>query len=76
MLRRIIGLLLIITGTWLLIQGWQRKDSLLGSMSETGTRIANRFDGGARTPKHMIYMAGGSLMIACGAILTVSKRKG
>ena len=76
MLRRIIGLILICVGAWLLIRGWQRKDSLLGSISETGTKIANRFDGGARTPKHMMYMVGGGLIIACGAILTFSKSKG
>jgi len=76
MLRRIIGFILICVGAWLLIRGWQRKDSLLGSISETGTKIANRFDGGTRTPTHVVYVVGGGLLIACGTVLTLSKRKG
>lgn len=73
--RRIIGLVLICAGTWIFAQGWSRKDSLLGSMSETGTRIANKFDGGSRTPKHMLYLAGGGLLIASGAVFAFSGRR-
>ncbi len=69
MQRRIIGLILVCIGAWIFARGWERKDSVLGSLSETGSRIANRFDGGARTPKHMIYLGGGGLMIVCGAAL-------
>ena len=77
MLRRIIGLILVCAGTWIFAQGWSRKDSLLGSISETGSSIANKFDGGSRTPKHMLYLAGGGLLIISGAIVAFSgKRSG
>jgi hypothetical protein len=75
MLRRIIGLILVCVGTWIFAQGWSRKDSLLGSISETGTSIANKFDGGSRTPKHMLYLTGGSLLIVSGAIVAFSGRR-
>jgi len=74
MIKRILGLALVLVGIWLFAAGWSRKDSLMGSLSETGTSIANKFDGGARTPKHMIYLGGGVLLAASGAFLVFSGR--
>jgi len=74
MLRKILGLALVVAGVWLFAAGWSRKDSLMGSLSETGTSIANKFDGGARTPKHMIYLGGGVILAVSGAFLVFSGR--
>ncbi|MFT3867731.1 MAG: DUF3185 family protein [Nibricoccus sp.] len=74
MIKRILGLVLIFAGVWLFAAGWSRKDSLMGSLAETGTSIANKFDGGARTPKHMIYLGGGVLVAVSGAILVFSRQ--
>jgi hypothetical protein len=74
MIRTLLALVLIVAGVWLFAAGWSRKDSLMGSLSETGTSIANKFDGGARTPKHMIYMGGGVVLAVGGAIALFSRR--
>jgi hypothetical protein len=76
MLSRIIGLVLVVGGVWLFAQGWSRKDSLMGSLSETGTSLANKFDGGSRTPKHMVYMGSGVILAASGAILLFRNKRG
>ena len=76
MFTRIIGILLVVGGVWLFAQGWSRKDSVLGSLSETGTSLANKFDGGSRTPKHMLYMGGGVILAASGAILLFRDKRG
>jgi len=76
MLSKIIGILLVAGGVWLFAQGWSRKDSVLGSLSETGTSLANKFDGGSRTPKHIVYMGGGVILAASGAILLFRDKRG
>ena len=76
MFSRFIGLLLVVGGVWLFAQGWARKDSVLGSLSETGTSLANKFDGGSRTPKHMLYMGGGVILAASGAIFLFRNKRG
>ena len=76
MFTKIIGVFLVVGGVWLFVQGWSRKDSVLGSLSETGTSLANKFDGGSRTPKHMLYMGGGVILAASGAILLFRDKRG
>lgn len=75
MIKPILGLILVGAGVWLFAAGWSRKDSLLGTLSETGTSIANKFDGGSRTPKHYVYLGGGVVLVAGGALLLL-KRSG
>ena len=66
-MKTIVGLLLIIGGIYLFIQGWNRKESLVGQASEAGTQLANAVDGGTRTPKHVGYMIGGGVLVLVGA---------
>ncbi|HRE79910.1 MAG TPA: DUF3185 family protein [Opitutaceae bacterium] len=66
-MNKIIGIVLIVVGGFLFFQGLQRKDSLVGGASEVGTKVANAVDGGTRTPKHIIYMVGGGLLVLVGA---------
>lgn len=74
MIKRIVGLFLILVGVWLFATGWSRKDSLMGSLSETGTSLANKFDGGSRTPKHYVYLGGGAMLAAAGIVLILVRR--
>jgi len=73
-MKTIIGLVLIIGGIALFIQGWNRKDSIAGKAAEAGTSIANTVDGGSRTTKHMGYMVGGAVLVVVGA--AVMARRG
>ena len=66
LMRTIIGVVLIIAGIALFIQGLTRRDSLVGRAAEASTQIANRIDGRARTPKHVGYMIGGGVLVLVG----------
>lgn len=73
-MKTILGIVLIVAGIALFIQGLNRKDSLVGRTSEVGTNIANSIDGGARTPKHVGYMVGGGVLVLVG--IAVMARRG
>jgi hypothetical protein len=72
-MKTIIGIVLIIAGIALFFQGLNRKDSIAGRAAEAGTSIANTFDGGVRTPKHVGYMVGGGVLVLVG-IVVMSRR--
>lgn len=72
-MKNIIGIVLIALGVFLFVQGLNRKDSLVGAASTTGTQVANAVDGGARQPKHVMYMVGGGVVALIG--LGVMMRK-
>jgi hypothetical protein len=65
-MKNIIGIVLIVAGIALFLQGFNRKDSLIGKASEAGTAVANAVDGGARQPKHVIYMVVGGVLVVVG----------
>ena len=73
-MKTIIGIVLIIAGIALFIQGLNRRDSLAGRAATTGTSIANSIDGGARTPRHVGYMVGGGALVV-GGIIVMSRRR-
>jgi hypothetical protein len=68
-MKTILGIILIVAGIALFIQGWNRKDSIAGQAAQTGTQIANSIDGGTRTPKHVGYMVGGAVLVVAGAAI-------
>lgn len=72
-MRKPLGLLLVVVGGVLLFQGFSRKDSLVGDVAALGTKVANRVDGGTRVPEHAYYIAGGVVLVAAGAWLTLRK---
>lgn len=73
--RKIIGLLLLAAGIWVFAAGWSRKESILGSLAETGTSLANTFDGGTRTPRHYVYLGGGTVLAAAGIYLLIAAQR-
>ena len=68
-MNKLIGIVLIILGCLLFVQGLNRKDSLVGKAADAGTSIANSVDGGSRTPKHVMFMVGGGALVVIGAAL-------
>lgn len=68
-MKTIIGLVLIIAGIALFIQGWNRKDSLAGRAAEATTSVANSVDGGMRTPRHVGFMVGGGVLVLAGVVV-------
>lgn len=73
-MKNIIGLVLIVAGVVLFVMGLNRKDSLAGAAATTGTQVANAVDGGARQPKHVVFMVVGGVVaiIGVGALLRKS----
>jgi len=74
-MSKIIGIILILVGGFLIYKGAARKDSLAGGLAETGSDIANKVDGGARVPDHYYYLIGGGILVAVGIGATVGGRK-
>lgn len=72
-MKNILGIILIIAGIAVFIQGLNRKDSLAGRAAEAGTNIANTVDGGARQPKHVVYMVVGGILVLVGAGVMVRR---
>lgn len=66
LMKNIIGIILIALGIFLFVQGLNRKDSIAGAASEAGTELANAVDGGARQPKHVVYMVAGGVVALIG----------
>lgn len=66
-MNKIIGIVLLVVGGFLLVKGFSRQDSLVGQTSEIGTDVANAVDGGTRQPKHIIMMVGGGILFIAGA---------
>lgn len=74
-MNKIIGIILIVVGGFLIFKGAARKDSLAGGLAETGTEIANKVDGGGRVPEHYYYLIGGGILIAVGIGAAVGGRR-
>jgi hypothetical protein len=75
-MKTIIGLVLIGVGAFLFVEGVNRKDSLAGAAASAGTNIANKIDGGVRTPQHVIYMVGGGALALVGAAILFRRSSG
>lgn len=72
-MKNIIGIILIALGIFLFVQGLNRKDSVVGAAATAGTELANKVDGGARTPKHVVYMVGGGVLAIVGLAVMIRK---
>lgn len=70
-MTKIIGIILIVVGGFLIYKGAVRKDSIAGGLTETGAEVANKVDGGARVPQHYYYLIGGGILAAVGIGATV-----
>lgn len=72
-MKNIVGIILIALGIFLFVQGLNRKDSVVGVASEATTEVANAVDGGARQPKHVMYMVGGGVLAIIGVAVMMRK---
>jgi len=72
-MNKIIGVILIIVGGFLIFKGINRQDSLAGKADSAGTSIANSVDGGTRTPTHTAWIVGGAVVAVAG--LAIAARR-
>lgn len=66
-MKTIIGIILIAAGIFVFAQGLNRKDTVAGQLDKAGNSIANSFDGGGRTSKHVVMMVAGGALVLVGA---------
>jgi Protein of unknown function (DUF3185) len=72
-MNRILGIILIIVGGYLIDIGVTRKNSLVGQADTAATNVANSINGGTSEPRHVVYIAGGALLIFVGAAAIVRR---
>jgi hypothetical protein len=65
-MKNIISIIIIAIGIFVFVQGLNRKNSVVGAAATAGTSVANTVDGGSRTPKHVIYMVVGGVLVIVG----------
>ena len=70
-MNKIIGIILILLGGFLIFKGTTRKDSFVGSAAQVGTDVANKVDGGGRIPEHYYYIIGGVVVAVVGLGMAV-----
>jgi hypothetical protein len=72
-MNKIIGVILIIVGGFLIFKGINRQDSIAGKADSAGSSIANSVDGGTRTPTHTVWIVGGAVVAVAG--LAIAARR-
>ncbi len=72
-MKKIVAVLLIAAGGWLLYAGYQRGDSLAGRTKSTFTELKNDIDGKSRIPGHVKFYLGGAVLLAAGAWLAIRR---
>ena len=72
-MTRILGIILLLVGVFLVYKGLQREDSLAGKLDKAGSEVANTVDGGNRVPNHTLYLVGGGVLIVAGAAVALKR---
>lgn len=65
---KLLSLLAVIAGIWLVYTGYERQHSLVGKADESLSKLGQRIDGGDHTPTHYRFYAAGALLLAGGAM--------
>lgn len=73
-MSKIIAILLILAGGWLIYTGYAQADSMAGRTKTALVELKNEIDGKGRTPKQYAYYGSGALLVALGAVLLLRKR--
>jgi hypothetical protein len=72
-MKKILAVVLILAGGWLLYAGYQRGDSLAGRTKSTLAELKNDIDGKTRVPGHVKFYVGGAVLLAAGAWLATRR---
>lgn len=72
-MTRILGIIILLVGVFLVYKGLQREDSLAGKLDKAGSEVANTVDGGNRVPNHTLYLVGGGVLIVAGAVVALKR---
>ena len=72
-MKKIIGVLLVLIGGWLVYSGYNRAESIAGKTEEGLADLKNEIDGKTRVADHFWYYAGGALLVIAGGAMVLRK---
>jgi len=72
-MKKIIGIVFILVGGWLVYTGYNRAESLGGKTEAGLADLKSEIDGKARIADHVWYYAGGALLILAGGVMVLRK---
>jgi len=64
---KLLSILALIGGIWLVYMGYERQQSLAGKTENTLSTLGQKIDGGDHTTTFMKYYAAGAVLVAGGA---------
>jgi hypothetical protein len=67
-MRKLIALVALAAGVYLLYLGYQRQDSIAGKADKTLTSLGNKMDGGPRVTTEAEYYAAGAVLTIGGVV--------
>ena len=67
-MRKMIALVALAAGVWLLYMGYERQESLAGKADKAVTTVGNKIDGGTRMSTEAQYYAAGAILTVGGVI--------
>jgi putative methionine-R-sulfoxide reductase with GAF domain len=65
-MNRIIGIILVLAGVYLLSVGISRRNSFVGHVDTVASNVANSVNGNTSEPTHVVYLVGGGVLILLG----------
>jgi hypothetical protein len=72
-MKKILGIVLILGGGWLVYTGYNRAESIAGKTAAGLVDLKNEIDGKARVADHVWYYAGGAVLIIAGGAMVMRK---
>jgi hypothetical protein len=67
-MSKLLSLVALVVGVWLIYLGYERQLSLAGKADRTLSRLGTAIDGGDHTPTHVKYYVAGGLLTLTGVI--------
>jgi hypothetical protein len=67
-MRKILSLMAIIAGAWLVYSGYERQHSLAGKADDSLSRLGQKIDGQGYATAHVKYYVAGLVLLAGGAM--------
>lgn len=65
-MNRILGIILILVGAYVVSVGISRRNSFVGHVDTAASNVAGSMSGNTSAPTHVFYMVGGSVLIVLG----------
>jgi len=72
-MKKILGIVLILVGGWLVYTGYNRAESIAGKTEAGLVDLKNEIDGKTRVADHVWFYIGGGVLIVVGGAIVLRK---